>query len=352
MPYHDCISSTEEILSDISNGRMVILVDDEDRENEGDLIIPAQFVTPDHINFMATYGRGLICLAMDNQSINRLGLEPMTSRNTESFSTAFTVSIEAKEGVTTGISAADRAKTIQVAINPSSKSDDIVTPGHIFPLAAKDGGTLVRTGHTEAAVDLSRLCGLYPAGVICEIMKDDGEMARLPDLISFGQKHAVKIGTIADLVSYRLTQEKLIQNIKETILVIDNINYKTIYYKNKINNMDSIAVIKGAIKPHHPTAVRVHSLNIEQDIILGKNPVTEALKAMQKYDCGVFLLMQSHDGMMPAKQSEDGILRNYGIGAQILKDIGITEMILLTSSEKHVIGLQGFGLNIIKQETL
>jgi len=197
------ISPIDDILEDIRNGRMVVLVDDEDRENEGDLIIPAQFATPDHINFMATYGRGLICLAMDQDSIDRLGLPQMTARNTETFSTAFTVSIEAKEGVTTGISASDRAKTIQVAIDPTSTSNDIVMPGHIFPLAAKDGGTLVRTGHTEAAVDLAKLCGLHPAGVICEIIRDDGEMARLDDLKLFAAKYDIKIGTIADLIAYR-----------------------------------------------------------------------------------------------------------------------------------------------------
>lgn len=346
------ISSIDDILEDIRNGRMVILVDDEDRENEGDLIIPAQFATPDHINFMATYGRGLICLAMDQASIDRLQLPQMTARNTEAFSTAFTVSIEAKDGVTTGISASDRAKTIQVAIDPQSTSNDIVMPGHIFPLAAKDGGTLVRTGHTEAAVDLATLCGLRPAGVICEIMKDDGEMARLPDLVAFAQMHGMKIGTIADLVSYRLSQEKNITRIDEDITTIDGENFKTITYSNKINNLQAIAVIKGYINPAQPTAVRVHSLDIKRDILGAKNPIHQAMSAMQKYDQGVFLLMQSGTKMMPEAETKDGALRNYGIGAQILKDLGVSDMILLSSSEKHVAGLNGFGLNIIKQESI
>jgi 3,4-dihydroxy 2-butanone 4-phosphate synthase/GTP cyclohydrolase II len=346
------ISSTEDILSDIRNGRMVILVDDEDRENEGDLIIPAQFITPDHINFMATHGRGLICLAMDQDSISRLQLPQMSARNTEAFSTAFTVSIEAKNGVTTGISAPDRARTIQVAIDPQSTSEDIVMPGHIFPLAAKDGGTLVRTGHTEAAVDLARLCGLRPAGVICEIMKDDGEMARLPDLIAFAQHHGLKIGTIADLVSYRLSQENLIKKMNTETVSIDNEQYSCITYTNTINGLQSIAVIKGQITPHHPTAVRVHALDVMKDVIAGQNPVQKSVTAMEKYDNGVFLLMQSSKTMRHEGDDANGALRNYGIGAQILKDIGVRDMILLTSSEKHVIGLHGFGLNIIKQETL
>ncbi len=346
------ISSIDDILEDIRNGRMVILVDDEDRENEGDLIIPAQFATPDHVNFMATHGRGLICLAMDQDSVDRLGLPQMTARNTETFSTAFTVSTEPKEGVTTGISAADRARTIQVAIDPTSTSDDIVMPGHIFPLAAKTGGTLVRTGHTEAAVDLSRLCGLHPAGVICEIMKDDGEMARLPDLIAFAQRHGMKIGTIADLVSYRLSQEKNITRIDDGDTVIDGNTYKTVTYSNEINNLQATAVIKGDIKPNAPTAVRVHALNIQKDLISGHNPVHHAMQAMAKYDQGVFLLMQSGTKMMPEAQTKDGELRNYGIGAQILKDLGVKDMILLSSSEKHVIGLHGFGLNIVSQDVI
>ncbi|PCH99643.1 MAG: 3,4-dihydroxy-2-butanone-4-phosphate synthase [Alphaproteobacteria bacterium] len=346
------ISSIEDVLDDVRNGRMVILVDDEDRENEGDLIIPAQFATPEHINFMATHGRGLICLAMDQAGIDRLGLPQMTARNTEAFTTAFTVSIEAKEGVTTGISAPDRARTIQVATDPNATPDDIVMPGHIFPLAARDGGTLVRIGHTEAAVDLARLCGLRPAGVICEIMKDDGEMARLPDLIAFAQLHGMKIGTIADLVSHRLATDDLVEKVKVETLVIDNKEYSVITYKNSINDMDSIAVIKGDVRPDQPTAVRVHALNIMRDVLACENPVHQTIQAMEKYETGVFLLMQSSTSMMPSKPSADGAIRHYGIGAQILKDIGVRDMILLTPSEKHVIGLQGFGLNIIKQETV
>jgi len=347
------ISPITDILDDIRNGKMVILIDDEDRENEGDLIMPAQFVTPDHINFMATHGRGLICLAMDQAGIDRLSLPPMAARNTETFSTAFTVSIEAKHGVTTGISAPDRARTIQVAIDPTSTPDDIVMPGHIFPLAAKDGGTLVRTGHTEAAVDLARLCGLRPAGVICEIMKDDGEMARLPDLIAFAQHHGMKIGTIADLVAYRLEKDQLITRISEENTTINKVDYRCLTYHNDMNPLQSIAIVKGDISPTAPTAVRVHALDIMRDVIGGQNPVHQAITAMQDYECGVFLLMQSSTTMRETQpQDKDGTLRHYGIGAQILKDIGVRDMVLLTSSEKHVIGLQGFGLNIIQQETL
>lgn len=346
------ISSIEDILEDIRNGRMVILVDDEDRENEGDLIIPAQFATPEHINFMATHGRGLICLAMDQANVDRLGLPPMASRNTEAFTTAFTVSIEAKHGVTTGISAPDRARTIQVAIDPQSTSNDIVMPGHIFPLAARDGGTLVRIGHTEAAVDLARLCGLRPAGVICEIMKDDGEMARLPDLIAFAQTHGIKIGTIADLVSYRMRSENHVTVIKRDETTLNGASYQVLYYKDQIKGLESIALVKGDIKPDQETAVRVHALNVFEDMIKGTNPVQSGIKALEGYDRGVYLLMQSQEGFMPKQEEADGILRNYGIGAQILKDLGVRDMILLTSSEKHVIGLHGFGLNILSQQTV
>lgn len=345
------ISAIDDILDDMRNGRMVILVDDEDRENEGDLIIPAQFVTPDHINFMATYGRGLICLAMDQASIDRLGLPPMASRNTESFSTAFTVSIEAATGVTTGISAPDRARTIQVAIDPNSTAKDIVMPGHVFPLAARDGGTLVRIGHTEAAVDLARMAGLRPAGVICEIMKDDGEMARLPDLVAFAQKHGMKIGTIADLVAYRMQSEHHVEIVKQETQTIHGQTYDVRFYRDTLKGLESIALVKGDIKPDAPVAVRVHALDVMADMVMGGDPVSRAMVALQTYDCGVVLLMQSQPGLMPREGEADGVLRHYGIGAQILKDIGVRDMILLTSSEKHVIALHGFGLNIIKQET-
>lgn len=345
------ISPVEDILAEIRNGRMVILVDDEDRENEGDLVVPAQFATPDHINFMASYGRGLVCLAMEKPIIDKLGLPPMSKRNTEAFSTAFTVSIEAKEGVTTGISAPDRARTIQVAIDPDSTAEDIVMPGHVFPLAAQEGGVLVRTGHTEAAVDLARLAGLRPAGVICEIMKQDGTMARLPDLAAFAGQHGLKIGTIADLVSYRMRQEKLVENIKKEKLVIDNKEFNAFFFRNTINALESVALVKGQINPENPVAVRVHALDIMQDVVGGASPVQKTLEAFADYDSAVFLLMQSSNGFMP--RNEDGAaLRHYGIGAQILRDLGVRDMILLTALEKHVIGLHGFGLNIIEQRKL
>lgn len=346
-----CISPIEDIIIDIRNGRMVILVDDENRENEGDLIIPAQFTTPDHINFMATYGRGLICLAMEQSMIDRLGLPPMSKRNTEAYSTAFTVSIEAKHGVTTGISAPDRAHTVQVAIDPESSADDIVMPGHVFPLAAQEGGVLVRTGHTEAAVDLARLAGLRAAGVICEIMKDDGTMARLPDLAEFAARHNVKIGTIADLVSYRMQQEKLIEIIKNETLSIDNVDYKVVYFREKLHGLESIALVKGDISPKKPVIVRVHALDIVKDMLTHNDLIRDTLKAMKNHETAVFLLMQSQTGLLP-RESEGDSLRHYGIGAQILRELGVRDMTLLTASEKNVIGLHGFGLNIIEQRGL
>lgn len=343
------LSSAAELVAEARDGRMFILVDDEDRENEGDLIIPAQMATPAIVNFMATYGRGLICLSMERPMIERLGLSMMVSRNRDQHSTAFTVSIEAKEGVTTGISAPDRARTIQVAIDPESSAQDIVTPGHIFPLQAVDGGVLVRAGHTEAAVDIARLAGLRPAGVICEIMKDDGEMARLPDLVSFAQKHNLKVGTIADLIAFRLQNEKLVERMSEQM--IDSKHggqWRMMTYRNRLNGSEAIALVKGTPQEGKATLVRMHAMNLVSDVLgAGDSGLHQAMEMIGQEGAGIVVLLKTM-----APQDDKQILRSYGIGAQILRDLDVHDMTLLTHTAKHVIGLQGFGLNIVEQRSL
>lgn len=345
----DAIAPIESVIEDIRNGRMVILIDDESRENEGDLIIPAQMATPEVINFMATHGRGLICLALDGDIVDQLALPLMAQQNTARHSTAFTVSIEAREGVTTGISAPDRAKTIQVAIDPQARAEDIASPGHVFPLRAKQGGVLVRAGHTEAAVDLSRMAGLRPAGVICEIMNDDGTMSRLADLVGFAQKHALKIGTIADLIAWRLKNEQLVQCESAQDFAGPNGSQFTLKtYSNKLNNSLNTVLIKGDICAKTPCPVRVHGFDMVRDALHfdGASPIARALDYLSKQDHGVLLLMQS---MQEGNQDPDQKLRTYGIGAQILRDLNVHDMILLSDHEKTVIGVQGFGLNIVEQ---
>ncbi len=344
------LSSAADIIAEAREGRMFILVDDEDRENEGDLIIPAQMATPAMVNFMATHGRGLICLAMEKPMIDRLGLSMMVSRNREAFSTAFTVSIEAREGVTTGISAPDRARTIQVGIDPEASAQDIVTPGHIFPLQAVDGGVLVRAGHTEAAVDIARMAGLRPAGVICEIMKDDGTMARLPDLVAFAQKHNIKVGTIADLIAFRLRTEKLVERMSEQVIESKHGGtYRMLTYRNRLNGAEAYALVKNAPAQDGPTLVRMHAMNIASDVLgAGDSALHQAMDAIGREGAGVVVLLKG----MEAGADERQTLRSYGIGAQILCDIGVQNMILLTHSAKHVIGLGGFGLNIVEQRAL
>ena len=344
------LSSAAEIIAEAREGRMFILVDDEDRENEGDLIIPAQMATPAQVNFMATHGRGLICLAMEKPMIDRLGLSMMTSRNREAFSTAFTVSIEAATGVTTGISAPDRARTIQVAIDPDASSNDIVTPGHIFPLAAVDGGVLVRAGHTEAAVDISRLAGLRPAGVICEIMNDNGEMARLPDLIPFAQKHNIKVGTIADLIAFRLQTEKLVERMSEQGIESQyGGHWRMLTYRNRLNNSEVCVLVKGDVDASKPALVRMHAMNMASDVLgAGDSGLHDAMTVIGKNGSGIVVLFKG----MAEGADEKQHLRSYGIGAQILRDLQVSDMILLTNSSKHVIGLGGFGLNIVEQRAL
>ncbi|HYC64732.1 MAG TPA: 3,4-dihydroxy-2-butanone-4-phosphate synthase [Reyranellaceae bacterium] len=357
-------SSVEDAIEDIRAGKMVVVCDDEDRENEGDLVIPAQWATPEAINFMAKHARGLICLALTRERVEQLGLPLMARNNGTRHQTAFTVSIEAREGVTTGISAADRARTVAVAIDPSRGPQDIVSPGHVFPLVARDGGTLERTGHTEAAVDLARLAGLTPAGVICEIMNDDGTMARRNDLITFAQRHGLKIGTIADLIAYRRRYDSIIRRLSETTL--DSTyggEFRCVVYMNKVTMAQHVALVKGDPAAGGPVLVRMHAMNLFTDAlgqrIGGRGGEIEAsMREIAKEGRGVIVLIREPVTVMLSEQrkragetgeSGSGELRDYGVGAQILIDLGVKEMVLLTNSKKSVVGLEGFGLKISGQ---
>ncbi|KZD09841.1 3,4-dihydroxy-2-butanone-4-phosphate synthase [Oceanibaculum pacificum] len=364
--YHEALSSIEEIIEDARNGRMFILIDDEDRENEGDLVIPAQMATPDAINFMAKFGRGLICLAMTKERIDELGLPLMPRKHTSRHETAFTVSIEAKEGVTTGISAADRALTVAVAIDPSKGRDEIVTPGHVFPLVARDGGVLVRAGHTEAAVDLARMAGLLPAGVICEIMNDDGTMARLPDLVQFAQYHGLKVGTIADLIAYRRRTESIVRRALES--QIDTIHggpFRMVIFVNKATYAEHIALVKGDISTSEPVLVRMHAMNVLDDVLGDKasgkgGQLQQALGMIAEEGRGVVVLIREptatalSDTVRARLENEraGGELRDYGVGAQILLDLGLRDLILLSNSQKTIVGLDGYGLNIVERRSI
>lgn len=363
------ISSPEEILLEAQQGRMFILSDDEDRENEGDLVIPAQFATPEAINFMAKFGRGLICLAMERQQIERLGLQPMAQMNTSPFQTAFTVSIEAREGVTTGISAADRAHTIQVAISPNSGPQNIVTPGHVFPLTAQDGGVLVRAGQTEGGVDISRLAGLTPASVICEIMNEDGTMARMPDLISFAQFHKMKIGTVADLIAYRRRTETIIERRLSTDFRSMYGDHFTMHiYINKIAYAEHVALVKGDLtKGDSPPLVRMHALNVLEDVLGDRShghggELQASMRMIAEAGRGAIVLLREAQAASLSQriesQKQDKIadsgkeLRDYGVGAQILLDLGIRDMILLSNSKKTIVGLEGYGLRVTEQRPI
>ncbi|WP_379550300.1 3,4-dihydroxy-2-butanone-4-phosphate synthase [Qipengyuania sp. DGS5-3] len=346
----------EEIINEARNGRMYILVDDEDRENEGDLIIPAQMVTPDAINFMATHGRGLICLSLDRERIDTLGLQPMTRDNRESMQTAFTISIEAKEGVTTGISAADRARTVSVAIDATKGPADIVTPGHVFPLTARDGGVLVRAGHTEAAVDISRLAGLNPSGVICEIMNEDGTMARLDDLISFARKHDLKIGTIRDLIEYRMRNDHLVERVEERSFESDyGGQWRLITYKNKVDGSESYVLQKGHVVPGEATLTRVHPISIFDDLLGQPGPrkrtLQRAMQVVGEHGSGVIVLITGRPAA-PENYSDEDELRNVGIGSQILADLGVEDMILLSNSQPQLVAIGGYGLNIVDHKPI
>lgn len=357
------LASVEEIIDEAKNGRMFILVDDEDRENEGDLVIPAQMATPDAINFMAKHGRGLICLAMSRQRVDQLGLPLMAQHNGTRHQTAFTVSIEAREGVTTGISAADRARTIAVAIDASKGPEHITTPGHVFPLVARDGGVLVRAGHTEAAVDVARLAGLNPSGVICEIMKDDGTMARLDDLMAFAQLHGLKIGTIRDLIAYRRRYDNLVKAVAETkINSRHGGEWTAKTYINKAEYAEHMVLQKGRIDPSKPTLVRMHTVSIFADM-LGEQDgrsglLQRSMEMIGDEGAGVIVLIRDtrpdvlSTAMKKRSDGERHELRDYGIGAQILVDLGVHDMILLTNSHRTIIGLDGYGLNVVEERRI
>jgi 3,4-dihydroxy 2-butanone 4-phosphate synthase/GTP cyclohydrolase II len=353
----DAISSVEEIIEDARNGRMFVLVDHEDRENEGDLVIPAQMATPTAINFMATHGRGLICLAMTGSQIDRLGLQLMSPSNQSRHETAFTVSIEAREGVTTGISAHDRARTISVAISPGSGPQDIATPGHVFPLRAKEGGVLVRAGHTEAAVDIARLAGLTPAGVICEIMNDDGTMARLPDLVAFAQRHGLKIGTISDLIAYRRRNDSLVRlAASRSVQSSFGGEWLLRIFADEPEGTEHIALTRGDLLAPGPVLVRMHVANIFEDA-LGLHParshqLPNAMRAIAAEGRGAVVVLRDNSrralsSLLEPQGASPHTLRQYGVGAQILGALGITDLVLLTNSpQPRVVGLEGYGLTI------
>jgi len=369
VPYRSYLSSIDEIIEEARNGRMFILVDDEDRENEGDLVIPAQMATPNAINFMAKYGRGLICLTLTPSRIEELGLPLMAGRNLSRHSTAFTVSIEAREGVTTGISAADRARTISVAIDPTKNRSDIVIPGHVFPLMARDGGVLVRAGHTEAAVDMARLAGLHPSGVICEIMNDDGTMARMPDLVAFAQRHNLKIATIADLIAYRRRHDRIVERIIETNFESRyGGGWRTCVFVNRAAYAEHLALVKGDLRAPGPIMVRMHRLSVFRDLLgdMRDSHVGElqaSMRLIAKEGRGVVVLIREpwvssmSDSMRSSNGEEqthghDPALRDYGVGAQILIDLGVQDMILLTNSSRVIVGLEGYGLRVVERRTI
>jgi 3,4-dihydroxy 2-butanone 4-phosphate synthase/GTP cyclohydrolase II len=357
---HDYISTAAEIIEEARAGRLFILVDDEDRENEGDLVIPAQFATPDAINFMIKHARGLVCLAMTKSRCEALGLPLMTQANGTRHETAFTISIEAKEGVSTGISAADRARTVAVAINPELGRNDIVSPGHIFPLMARDGGTLVRAGHTEASVDIARLAGLIPAGVICEIINDDGSMARLPDLVAFAQRHNLKLGTIADLIAYRRTTERLVKRVEQGMVTAPTGEaWRLMAFESKVDQVEHLALIKGDLSGEEPVLVRMHAVDTIADVLGGEHLASlhGSMAQIAEAGRGVVVLIREYKKSAVSDRIRyliggtraEPALRDYGIGAQILLDLGVKNMILLSNHKRNIVGLEGYGLNVVEQ---
>ena len=364
-PSRNGLSTIEEVIADAKAGKLFILVDDEDRENEGDLCVIGEYAEADAINFMAKYGRGLICLALTRLRTEQLGLTMMERRNESRHETAFTISIEAREGVTTGISAADRALTIKTAIDPNCGERDITTPGHIFPLIARDGGTLVRAGHTEAVVDIARACGSEnPSGVICEIMKDDGEMARLPDLIGFAKEHGLKMASIADLIAWRRRNESLVQRTVESAITTRiGGDWRMIIYANTVSNIEHIALVKGDISAGEPVMVRMHALDLMADLLgavsekRAGDELASAMAAIAEAGRGVVVVLResiaaSLSSMVSQKlnlsneASNNRELRDYGVGAQILTDLGIRKMILLSDTRPNVVSLEGYDLEI------
>ncbi len=363
--FADFLSPIEDIIEDARNGRMFILVDAEDRENEGDLVIPAQMATPEAVNFMARHGRGLICLSLNSERAHDLDLRYMSHDNQTRHQTAFTVSIEAKDGVSTGISAHDRALTISVAIDPSKDRDDIVTPGHVFPLVAKDGGVLVRAGHTEAAIDIARLAGLNPAGVICEIMNDDGTMARMPDLVAFAQLHGLKCGTIADLIAYRRRHDNLIHKAVETPFhsAIGG-EWTMMLYINTVEYAEHVVLVKGDVTTPEPVLVRMHSMSVFNDMLAmegGRSDlVDESMRLIAEEGRGVVVLLrETQTTVLSDILVRKGVdldpprrLREYGVGAQILLDLGLKKLISLSNTEKQIVGLDGYGLTIVETRAI
>ncbi len=359
----------EAIIDQARNGRMFVLVDDEDRENEGDLIIPAQMATPDAINFMATHGRGLICLALAPARVEALGLQPMSRTNGTRMGTAFTTSIEAREGVTTGISAADRARTISVAIDAGKGADDLVSPGHVFPLVAREGGVLVRAGHTEAAVDIARLAGLNPSGVICEIMAQDGSMARFDALLAFARAHKLKVGTIRDLIAYRRKHDHLVEKRAEGRFHSRwGGDWRAISFYNKATREETMALVKGHIDPERPTLVRMHALSVFDDVFARDTErhglLEGAMRMIGEAGAGVVVLLNrptpGHasaaigglDGARPASDDMPSEQRDYGVGAQILAELGVHDMVLLTNTRHALVGLEGYDLSIVGEQPI
>ena len=363
------LSPIDDIIEEARQGRMFVLIDDEDRENEGDLVIPAQMATPEAINFMAKHGRGLVCLALTQERVEALGLPPMQQTNASRLSTAFTLSIEAREGVTTGISAADRARTVAVAIDPARGRDDVTTPGHVFPIMARDGGVLVRAGHTEAAVDIARMAGLIPAGVICEIMNDDGSMARLPDLVKFAQFHGLRIGTIADLIAYRRHTETIVERRLETPFASRcGGDWTMRVYVNTVSYAEHVALVKGDLVGDAPVLVRMHALNVLEDVLGDTSAgraadLQDAMRIIGDAGRGVVVLIREPrpdslterlrarlEGGTPRPPGSE--LRDYGVGAQILLDLGVRRMVLLSNTRKTIIGLEGYGLTVVDQRPI
>lgn len=369
MSFEQFKSTTAELIAEAKQGRMFVLVDDEDRENEGDLVIPAQMATPETINFMAKHGRGLICLAMERERVEQLGLPLMSLRNGTRHQTAFTISIEARDGISTGISAFDRARTIQVAIDPSKGAGDIVTPGHVFPLVARDGGVLVRTGHTEAAVDVARLAGLTPAGVICEVLNEDGSMARRDDLVQFAQFHGLKIGTIADLIAYRRRYDRIVERTLETTFESRfGGPFKLYVYTNTVAHAEHVALVKGDLHTEDPVLVRMHAMSILDDVLgdvrSGRGgELAAAMREIERKGRGVVVLIREPlaTSLSDAVRGRSGDsatgksgaeLRDYGVGAQILLDLGVRKMTLLSNHKKTIVGLEGYGLTVEGQQAI
>jgi len=354
------IASIEEILEEARSGRMFILVDDEDRENEGDLVIPAQFATPEAVNFMIRHARGLVCLALTKARVEKLGLPAMSADNGTRHQTAFTVSIEARHGVSTGISAHDRARTIAAAINPGGSADDVVTPGHVCPLAAQDGGCLVRAGHTEASVDIARLAGLYPAAVICEVLNEDGSMARLPDLVEFAALHHLKLGTIADLIAYRRRTERLVRLVTTgTIHNTKSGEWKVSVFQSLHDHIEHMALTKGNVAADEPVLVRMHAMDLLHDLTAGPgwDVLHSAMDAIAAAGRGAIVLLADRSATALSKRvaaldqnrPPEFELRHYGVGAQILRELGARDLILISNHPRHIVGIEGYGLNVVGQ---